>query len=665
MPGEEQHSHEYQFDAFISYSHANAPLAERISKRIRQYQAPRKANLAIRKLTVFRDVERLTSGSRLSDELKKNVMASRKLVLLASPDSAGSGYVDEEIGLFLEHNSIDSVIIVLVDGELAQSTPPAISGKVKEPLYVDLRETSTKAFRAESLRIIASLFDVDYAELQREDDALRRRQRSTWIAASMLAMLLVASLFLIFSVGPETWTKIPQPTYVSNLMPVHDIVVSAEDPSVILYRGFDANWASNPVPEGYYFRDVQSGDFEVHSSSDFGDQVRRHFLSKTSAQVEEVARIEFLILGGYDGESGTGLIQIYPIFQPGAIELDYFRTLVYQGTTEDGVDRRLLLQSTLLHNSEGVSEGPFDLYPWPTDTLAKLGLYNFDSNINMKLTNRLNGQVIQRELEPWDADEGFWEWAEIWGPATTIFSNRDSDVLMVGEDALSDIENEDELWQEEILEDTRWKHFTYPQIIELGSIYEEDEGEISNIISKLTNRRDEQSFELLFRECLKGRINNVQLIQDTTGIEVSVLEFTGFMESSEREEETIPQWLFRSSENTPWVKVDLPLDSNPKLRILNVTALNEEGSHAAVLTNTEGLFRTTDSGQTMQDINFGESGFIQGDRLKVIVTQSPSSFYVLIDRNETFSEGENPLFRLKKRNLIDRWRAGLIALLQE
>ena len=109
----------------------------------------------------------------------------------------------------------------------------------------------------------------------------------------------------------------------------------------------------------------------------------------------------------------------------------------------------------------------------------------------------------------------------------------------------------------------------------------------------------------------------------------------------------------------------LPFEINAKHRVLSLQALNSDGSEAILLTNSEGLFRTLDAGQTWEDVNFGEASFIEGDKLKIIVTRSPSFVYVLVDRNQTFSEGENPLFSLKHRNWIERWKAGLVDLLKD
>jgi len=72
-----------EFDAFISYSRKDGRTAERLSRRIRRYSAPRLPQLKRRRLRVFRDVERLTAGPDVSKALAERVDSSRWLALLA------------------------------------------------------------------------------------------------------------------------------------------------------------------------------------------------------------------------------------------------------------------------------------------------------------------------------------------------------------------------------------------------------------------------------------------------------------------------------------------------------------------------------------------------------------------------------------------------------
>lgn len=661
---EAQNTVTYRYDAFISYSHANANLAAKISKRIRRYRPPKQIKLKKRQLSVFRDVERLTAAPLLSEELKKNLKASKRLILLASPDSADSDYVNDEINFFLQHNRIDSVIIVLVEGEFQKSISPSLARYVEEPLYIELLKGDSKSFRAETLRILAALFEVDYAKLLQEDESLRRRKRNTWISGIFMAAAIISSTFLIFSVNPETWIRIPQSTNVDNIMPVHEIAVNKQDPSIILYRGLDANWATNPVPEGYTFEILGEGFHQKNNWDSWHSQVLNYFQNKTDTEVKSIAKIEFKINEKYDGQTGQGTINLYPAIDFNNNAVKFFKTLNYAGKTKNGHHKTLMLQATLLQSDKTKRGGLFDIHPWPMGILEKLELYSYNSNIKATITNTLIDEKWNIEFEPRDADDGYWEWVEIWNPANIVFSNRDSEILAVGEEVLSSVENEPDLWAS-IIEDEQWTVYNEPVKLSLGGIYGNDKEDIERIIEKIPSLSNKDDLVKQFRNSLKAEFNQVHFINDTSTQMAQILEFTGQFDTPEHETESLPQWLFRPSDGSDWIKVELPIEVNSKHRILNVRTLNEEGTHVILLTNSKGLFRTLDAGNTWQEINFGEASFIQGDKLKIVVTQSPSSIHVLVDRNQTFSEGENPLFKLKKRNWIERWRAGFVKLLED
>ena len=180
-----------RFDVFISYSHDDEQIAERLSRRIRRYKAPRAIERPRRPLRVFRDVERLTAHPELGDALDERIDQAANLMVLCSPAAAASEYVDQEIKTFIEQKGVTAVTLVLVDGAPADSFAPAIKSTYEEPLYIDLRLgggffQARRRFREESLRIIAALLGVDYADLNREDE--RRRKRLRWV--SVLAVLL-------------------------------------------------------------------------------------------------------------------------------------------------------------------------------------------------------------------------------------------------------------------------------------------------------------------------------------------------------------------------------------------------------------------------------------------------------------------------------------------
>ena len=175
----------------------------------------------------------------------------QRLVLLCSPDSKGSEYVDLEVAAFLESKGLESITFVLCRGELADALPPSLANMDLDPLYIDMRDTSGKAFQLASLRLIAALYEVDFNELRREDDAHGRRIRTRWFLAALLSTVVLVSGYLIASTSPDAWERLPQPDaseqfeWREGALPVHDIAVSAKDTSIILYDGRNASWTGD------------------------------------------------------------------------------------------------------------------------------------------------------------------------------------------------------------------------------------------------------------------------------------------------------------------------------------------------------------------------------------------------------------------------------------
>ena len=61
-----------KFDAFISYRQQDKEIAEKLSRRLRRYRPPRISG-ATKKLQIFREVERLTTGASLDNLLVEQI----------------------------------------------------------------------------------------------------------------------------------------------------------------------------------------------------------------------------------------------------------------------------------------------------------------------------------------------------------------------------------------------------------------------------------------------------------------------------------------------------------------------------------------------------------------------------------------------------------------
>ncbi len=191
---------ERNYIAFISYRHKPLDIAaaRRIHRMIERYTIPRelralrggKKRLGI----VFRDQDELAAASDLTEELRRALDHSEFLVVICTPDTPGSHWVNEEIRYFLSNPRHDRrhVLAVLADGEPEQSFPAVLTwdeagGRSVDPLAADLRSKGSGS-RRECRRLLAPMVGCGYDDLiQRE-----RRRRTLRLTAGIAAALAVS-----------------------------------------------------------------------------------------------------------------------------------------------------------------------------------------------------------------------------------------------------------------------------------------------------------------------------------------------------------------------------------------------------------------------------------------------------------------------------------------
>jgi WD40 repeat protein len=218
-----------RYRAFISYSHTDARWARRLSRALEGYRLPATlvgtSSRAGRTLErglgkVFRDRDELRASSSLTDSLRGALARSDHLIVICSPASATSSYVQEEIVGFARGGRRECIHALIVAGEPHASREPARSGEeclppalrfevdasgavtdrlVEEPLAADARKGRDGARRA-ILKVIASLIDVDFDLLYRRDRRRRRQQQGA------LGALGVGVLAVVGVLGWQAWT---------------------------------------------------------------------------------------------------------------------------------------------------------------------------------------------------------------------------------------------------------------------------------------------------------------------------------------------------------------------------------------------------------------------------------------------------------------------------
>ncbi len=206
-----------KYRAFISYSHKDSQWGEWLHKQLEKYSIFKKHREKVGGsktfYPVFRDRAELPSSSSLNDLILSALQNSDYMIVICSPNSTKSKYVNEEIKRFKKLYGEEKVLALIVDGEPNATTndkfddaleafPKALryevnaegeldEEKATEPVAADAREIGDGKERA-LIKIVAGLLGVGFEELwQRE----KRRKRRNIIFLS----ILVITIFSIIS----------------------------------------------------------------------------------------------------------------------------------------------------------------------------------------------------------------------------------------------------------------------------------------------------------------------------------------------------------------------------------------------------------------------------------------------------------------------------------
>jgi hypothetical protein len=208
---------DFKYWAFISYSHADEEWAKWLHKSIETYRVPRKlvgratsnGTLPRRIFPVFRDRDELPGASDLGGKIQEALKTSRSLIVICSPKSAVSKWVNEEVKAYKTLGRADHVLCLMIDGEpnaapdsgLLECFPRAVRFEVgddgelteipAEPIAADARPGKDGKTNA-LFKLLSGMMGVGYDEL-RQREKQRQRQRQLRRSALVAAVLLLSS----------------------------------------------------------------------------------------------------------------------------------------------------------------------------------------------------------------------------------------------------------------------------------------------------------------------------------------------------------------------------------------------------------------------------------------------------------------------------------------
>jgi len=219
-----------KYRAFISYSHRDKAWADWLHKGLERYKVPKSLvgretspgeAVPARIFPVFRDREELPTAVDLGEIINRALEQSHYLIVICSPASARSLWVNREIIQFKRLGNENRVLAIIVEGEPNASGNPGftveqecfpealryklggngqLSSEPNEPIAADARvhaDGKANAF----LRLVAGLLGLHYDDLKRRDEAQQRKRRRVALATTGAISVTVTGLAI------TAWTQ--------------------------------------------------------------------------------------------------------------------------------------------------------------------------------------------------------------------------------------------------------------------------------------------------------------------------------------------------------------------------------------------------------------------------------------------------------------------------
>jgi len=196
----------YKRYAFISYSHQDLKKAKWLHKKLESYKLPTEIHNEYENSKylrpVFRDQEDMDTGI-LSDELRKHLESSKYLIVICSPYSAMSEWVNNEVKTFIDWGRLEYIIPFVIDGtpnsgDENECFPKSLLEYVgehpdRELLGISIAEVGReKAF----VRVVSRMLGVSFDELWKRHERERKRR----ILITAISTPVVLALLYFFAI---------------------------------------------------------------------------------------------------------------------------------------------------------------------------------------------------------------------------------------------------------------------------------------------------------------------------------------------------------------------------------------------------------------------------------------------------------------------------------
>ncbi len=195
----------FKYYAFISYSHKDQEIAKDLQTNLERYHMPSKLQKSNPELPknlkpIFIDESNLVAKGSLKIALRANLDKSNYLIVICSPNSAKSEYVNDEVDYFIQSGRTDCIIPLIIDGTphakdaSMECFPPAILAlpRENEILGIDVKKFG---IQDSFLRVIATMLGLDLDGFISFEAAERKRKMIMFTSIAAFLMI-IAGIFI-------------------------------------------------------------------------------------------------------------------------------------------------------------------------------------------------------------------------------------------------------------------------------------------------------------------------------------------------------------------------------------------------------------------------------------------------------------------------------------
>ena len=206
----------YHYNAFISYNHnpRDIRIASNLQHQLENFKVPKDVSTS-GGLTgidrIFLDTGELEVAGDLNKVICDVLEDTDYLIVICSPESKQSIWVQREIEYYLRNHTIDTILTVISDGEPFDVLPDILLYEdieddseeghhrvFREPLSCDYRLPARTARQTELPRLVAALIGCRYDDLVQRQRHYRKKRMTAVLTVSAV-LLLSALTYLVWS----------------------------------------------------------------------------------------------------------------------------------------------------------------------------------------------------------------------------------------------------------------------------------------------------------------------------------------------------------------------------------------------------------------------------------------------------------------------------------